>query len=158
MKVFLVRLQLCVPALPGQLLRMEEPSGKVTSEAFAYKYRRLITPAARDVREGTLGSAVPNGYTSVAQADRIADALHLSPGAHLLDLGSGRGWPGSRIAGRTGCDLTVTDLPLLALREAVEALGRLEAAGRSAVVCGDGTLLPFRDASFHAVTHADVLC
>jgi SAM-dependent methyltransferase len=137
---------------------MEEPTDRVTAEAFAYKYLRLATLPARRLRRATLGSAVPNGYTSVDQADRMAQLLGLGPGSGMLDLGSGRGWPGARIAARTGCDLVVTDLPLAALREARGALRAEPNASRHVVVCADGTRLPFRDASFDAVTHADVLC
>jgi len=124
-----------------------------TSESFAYKYARLSSNAARGVRVAVLGSASANGYTNVSQADRMGELLELAPGKRLLDLGSGRGWPGARIAERTGCDLVVSDLPLLALRDAAAPEG-----GASSVVCADGRLLPFRDACFDAASHADVLC
>lgn len=127
-----------------------------TSESFAYKYERLSSEAARRVRVAVLGSAQANGYTTVTQADRIADLLRLGPGGRLLDLGSGRGWPGARIAERTGCDHILSDLPLLALRDARDP--KEEAGGRRAVVCADGRLLPFRDACFDAASHTDVLC
>jgi len=128
-----------------------------TVESFAYKYRRLATLAAKSVRSGALGSDLPNGYTSVAQADRIADRLGLTTEDRLLDLGSGRGWPGARVAERTGCDLVVTDLPLEALRAAAARLSSVPSTG-GAVVCADAFHLPFRDASFDAASHTDVLC
>ena len=132
----------------------------VTVDSFAYKYGRLTTDAAESVRSRVLGSPVPNGYTTVAQADRIAEALGVGPGDVLLDVGSGRGWPGARIAARSGCAAVVTDLPLNALRQV-----RLRAPstdrrsqGTPTAVCADGAHLPFRDACFDAVTHSDVLC
>lgn len=137
---------------------MDEATEQASSEAFAYKYRRLRTAVARLVRSDTLGSPVPNGYTTVDQADRIARAIVLAPGDCLLDLGAGRGWPGSRIAALSGCDLVTVDLPLTALREAREHMRRRDIGRAGAVVCGDGARLPFRDACFQAVTHADVLC
>jgi SAM-dependent methyltransferase len=82
----------------------------------------------------------------------------LAPGDRLLDLGAGRGWPGSRIAALSGCDLVTVDLPLTALREAREHMRRRAPGRAGAEVCGDGARLPFRDACFQAVTHADVLC
>jgi len=130
---------------------------RVTQESFAYKYRRLGTPAAERVRVEALGSHLPNGYTSVEQADRIAEALALTPGQSLLDLGSGRGWPGSRVSERTGCRLVVTDLPLTALRTAAARMSHAGSAG-DGVVCADALRLPFRDACFDAASHTDVLC
>lgn len=134
----------------------QRENSPATSESYAYKYARLSSDAAKEVRAAVLGSAVANGYTTVAQADRLAGLLRLGPGMRLLDLGSGRGWPGARIAERTGCDLVSTDLPLLALRDARVEVAQSE--GASAVVCADGRLLPFRDACFDAASHADVLC
>ena len=130
---------------------------RVTQESFAYKYRRLGTVAAQDVRVAALGSDLPNGYTSVAQADRIAELLALAPGDSLLDLGSGRGWPGARVAEQTGCRLVLTDLPLAALRTAAARSSSVGSTG-DAVVCADGLHLPFRDSCFDAASHTDVLC
>ena len=127
-----------------------------TSESFAYKYTRLSSEGARRVRVSVLGSAAANGYTTLGQADRIAELLRLRPGTRLLDLGAGRGWPGKRIAERTGCDVVVTDLPVLALRDARGPAA--EGGGTRAVVCADGRALPFREACFDAASHADVLC
>lgn len=128
-----------------------------TTRDCCEKYDRLSSASAAAVRREALGSDVPNGYTSVEQADHIAALLDLGPDERLLDLGAGRGWPGSRIAERSGCDLVSSDLPLLAVRVTRETL---EAAGlsRAAAMCADGRHLPFRERSFHAVTHADVLC
>jgi len=142
------------------MVQPSDPNGaaeRVTQESFAYKYRRLGTPAAQGVRVAVLGSDLPNGYTSVAQADRIAQLLLLAPGDSLLDLGSGRGWPGARVAEKTGCRLVVTDLPLTALRKAAARLSALGSPGYG-VVCADGLHLPFRDSCFDAASHTDVLC
>jgi ubiquinone/menaquinone biosynthesis C-methylase UbiE len=134
----------------------ERTTGAATSESCAYKYLRLSSDAAKEVRATVLGSAVANGYTTVNQADRLGKLLRVRPGSRLLDVGSGRGWPGGRIAERTGCDVVSADLPLLALRDARIHGARSE--GASAVVCADGRGLPFRDACFDATSHADVLC
>ncbi len=128
--------------------------GHATSDDCGYKYRRMSGDAAASIRAEVLGSDVPNGYTTVAQADRIGATLGIRPGRRLLDLGGGRGWPGRRIAERTGCALVLADLPLEVLR-AAEPLSAGSVVGR---VCADGSVLPFRDASFAAVSHTDVLC
>lgn len=134
-----------------------ERSHSASSRDYAEKYDRLTSASARSVREVTLGSAIPNGYTTVDQADRLADLLRLSAEDRLLDLGAGRGWPGSRIAARSGCGLVSMDLPLQAVRATRDTL---DDAGlrEPAVLCADGRHLPFRSRAFHAVTHADVLC
>ena len=135
----------------------ERTEGGTTTESFAYKYRRLTTDAAASVRLEALGSTVPNGYTTGAQADRIAAALEVGQGHTLLDLGSGRGWPGTRVASVTGCTAIVADLPLDALRHARQHLADL-GSGAGGVVAADGLHLPFRDRSFDAACHTDVLC
>ena len=128
-----------------------------TTESFAYKYRRLTTRPAVEVRLRAFGSAAPNGYTTAAQADRIAATLCVGPGSKLLDLGSGRGWPGAHIAAATGATPLATDLPLDALREAGRAFRALEPP-RGLRAAADGVRLPFRDRSFDAACHTDVLC
>jgi cyclopropane fatty-acyl-phospholipid synthase-like methyltransferase len=64
----------------------------------------------------------------MAQADELARALGLSPADRLLDIGTGRGWPGLYLADRTG------------------------------VVVAAASGLPFRAGTFDAVLHCDVLC
>ena len=128
-----------------------------TTESFAYKYRRLTTDPAVALRGDAFGSELPNGYTTVSQAARLADLLGVGPGSALLDLGSGRGWPGGHIASVTGCAPVVADLPLDALRTAGRVLSELDPI-RGHVVCADGFRLPFRDRSFDAACHTDVLC
>ena len=140
----------------GQIIRMDELGRGATTRSFEEKYERLRSDGAACLRRLTLGSSVPNGYTTVGQAERLAGALKLEDGDCLLDLGAGRGWPGSAIAERTGCSLITTDLPLRALRTGRE---RMKREGREATpVCADGRCLPFRDSAFDGVCHTDVLC
>jgi cyclopropane fatty-acyl-phospholipid synthase-like methyltransferase len=47
----------------------------------------------------------------MAQADTLAGELRLSAGDRLLDLGSGRGWPGLYLAASSGCQVVPSDLP-----------------------------------------------
>src|SRR5262245_60894515 len=99
-----------------------------------------------------------HGYTTLAQAETLGDALHLAPGARLLDLGAGQGWPGLYLAVRTGCGVVLTDVPVEGLRQA-RARARSEAVGdRVATVAASARALPFRPQTFDAVVHADVLC
>jgi len=99
-----------------------------------------------------------NGGTTRQEAERIAQLLELRPAAKLLDLGAGSGWPGLYLALLTGCDVVMVDLPLAALRIARERAAADGLAQRCEAVAADGAALPFRDASFDALNHSDVLC
>ena len=61
-----------------------------------------------------------NGGTTRLEAELISRLLELRPGAKLLDVGAGSGWPGLYLAQLTGCDVVMVDLPLAALRIARE--------------------------------------
>lgn len=99
-----------------------------------------------------------NGYTTMEQADRLADLLALGPGNRLLDVGAGQGWPGLYLAKTTGSDAVLTDLPLEGMRTARDRATK-EGLGASCVaVVASARRLPFRRASFDAVVHTDVLC
>ena len=97
-------------------------------------------------------------WTTRAEADRLASALDLGPGKRLLDIGSGTGWPALYVAGRSGCDVTLTDVPLQGLEIARERARQDGPAGACWISAADGAALPFRSASFDAVYHSDVLC
>jgi cyclopropane fatty-acyl-phospholipid synthase-like methyltransferase len=91
------------------------------------------------------------------QADTLARELHLSAADRLLDLGSGRGWPGLYLAARTGCRVVLTDLPLEGLRVAANRAASEALVARTGVVAA-ASGLPFRAGSFDVVIHTDVLC
>lgn len=102
-------------------------------------------------------TTAPTAYTTRAQADELARRLDLRPGVRLLELGSGRGWPGSiwpRAAAAT-CSSPTCPSPawIAAARATAEGL-----TGRCGVAAADGAHLPFRAGAFDAVVHADVLC
>ncbi len=122
-------------------------------EFFTETYARPRSDAKRQVERAVLGDEVGlNGYTTVEQAQALADHLSLLPTTRLLDVGAGEGWPGSYLARSSGCSLVASDVPLDALRA---AKGYLEQAS---AVSADGCALPFRSGSFDGVVHADVFC
>ena len=82
----------------------------------------------------------------------------LRPRVQLLDVGAGSGWPGLYLAQRTGCDVTLADVPIAGLRIAIERARTDGLAERCLGVAADGAMLPFRDRAFDAVSHSDVLC
>lgn len=136
----------------------EDPRPSASTRSFEEKYVRFRSPEGRAVARAALGTDLANGYTTKDQAAALAGHLGVGTGDRLLDLGAGRGWPGSFIAETTGCGLVCTDLPMEALSSAQENIGALQLDASATVLVADGRMLPFRDAVFEAVCHADVLC
>jgi len=125
----------------------EERYGVVGDRAVALLEERVI---------GAVWGA--NGYTTLAQADELHDHLALTSSSRLLDVGTGRGWPGLYIAQKARCSVVGTDLPLSALQQARERADREHLRDRVAMVVASGGTLPFRPRSFDAIVHTDVLC
>ena len=139
---------------------MKRSTDEQEAEAwFRERYGRAPTDAARVLEQIVIGGDFgANGYTTVEQAGLLAQRLDLRAGDRLLDVGSGRGWPGLYLAKVTGCSVVLTDIPEEGLatarkRAAVEGL-----AERSQAVASSARRLPFKIESFDAVVHTDVLC
>lgn len=125
---------------------------------FAAEYALAAHPAFRAIEREVLGCDYGGtSWTTRIQADDSARPLGLAPGVHLLELGAGSGWPGLYLAERTGCRITLLDVPLIALKQARGRAAELDAAAVG-VVAGSGARLPFSAASFDALAHSDVLC
>ena len=129
------------------------------ASAFRERYGRPVSDATRTLERLVIGGDFgASGYTTAAQADLLGERLGLRAGHRLLDVGSGRGWPGLYLAETTGCSVVLTDIPEEGLRI---ALGRATSDGlaeRSAAVAASARRLPFQAESFDAVVHTDVLC
>ena len=136
----------------------DDPTPAATTRSFEEKYQVCRAGVVRDTVRSALGSDLPNGYTTLDQAERLAGHLNVGLGDLLLDLGAGRGWPGSHIAEATGCGLISSDLPMEALVVAQQSLAAMGPDRLAEALCADGRRLPFGDAVFDAVCHADVLC
>ncbi len=123
---------------------------------FSSRYAEEGTAAGRLVERRVIGAAVgANGYTTVAQADQLVEALNLSPQSLLLDLGSGRGWPGLHVAARAECRVVLSDVPEAAIRTAQRRSA--DATDRVSLARASATHLPFAARSFDAICHADTL-
>ena len=109
----------------------------------------------RDVIGGDYGA---NSYTTRGQADALLDRLELTRSDRLLEVGSGRGWPGLYLSKRSGCRVVLTDLPVVALNEAGRRARKDRLHKRSECIVAGGSTLPFRLRSFDAIVHSDVLC
>jgi ubiquinone/menaquinone biosynthesis C-methylase UbiE len=98
------------------------------------------------------------GYTTRDEARRMAMLLNLQPDCSLLDVGAGAGWPGLYFAKETGCDTMLVDLPLHELQIAATRASRDQISDHCRVAVAEGSRLPFRDGSFDAISHCEVLC
>ena len=98
------------------------------------------------------------GYTTRDEARRMSLLLGLQRGRRLLDVGAGAGWLGLYFAKETHCDTVLVDLPLHSLQVAIERVVRDQISDRCRLAVADGSRLPFRDASFDAVSHSEDLC
>jgi protein-L-isoaspartate O-methyltransferase len=116
---------------------------------------RLILDIEREVMGSDYGAS---SYTTCSEAAGIGELLALGPGVHLLDIGSGSGWPGLYLAKSTGCDVTLVDKPLSGLKVAAARASEDRLSGICSVIVGDGRALPFDSERFHAISHSDVLC
>jgi SAM-dependent methyltransferase len=128
-------------------------------DRFADRYRQERVDIVREIEQRVIGGDWgANGYTTVAQADELAERLRLRRGDLLLDLGAGRGWPGLYLAATTGCSVLLADLPLEGLTVARDRIATEHLEARAWCVSASARELPFRTATFDAVVHTDVLC
>jgi ubiquinone/menaquinone biosynthesis C-methylase UbiE len=120
-------------------------------------YVRAIDPIMLSIERAVCGCDYGgNSWTTRDEAHRIAELLELRRGMRVLDLGAGAGWPGLYLAKISGCEIALVDLPLAGLRIAAERAAK--DCIRACIAVADAAVLPFRDASFDAVSHSDVLC
>jgi 2-polyprenyl-3-methyl-5-hydroxy-6-metoxy-1,4-benzoquinol methylase len=126
---------------------------------FDERYGTAQAPITREIEQRVIGGDWgANGYTTMAQAETLASGLDLSAADDLLDIGTGRGWPGLYLAGRSGCRVVLTDLPLDGLRVATARAAVEGLTGRAGVAISAASGLPFRAGTFDVVVHTDVLC
>lgn len=127
-------------------------------ELFTERYVQERTEIADEMERRVLGGSWgANGFTTVAQADLLAESVRLEVGDLLLDVGTGRGWPGLYLGKRTGCRVVLSDLPHAGLvvanqraqSERIDVVGATVASAR---------YLPYAEDTFDALVHTDVLC
>lgn len=126
---------------------------------FSERYAIRRPGVMREMEARVIGAAWgANGYTTLQQADELGRRLELGAGTRLLDVGTGRGWPGLYLAATTGCSLVGTDMPVEPLTDAAHRAGAEGIADRASFVAAGGAAQPFRARSFDAVVLTDVLC
>jgi SAM-dependent methyltransferase len=128
-------------------------------DRFAGRYQEERVVVVQEIERRVIGAEWgANGYTTIAQADALADRLALRRGDLVLDVGAGRGWPGLYLAATTGCSVVLADIPLEGLTLAAARIRTEDLADRGWCVNASARDLPFRAASFDAIVHTDVLC
>lgn len=131
----------------------------LAQERYRERYGPDVSPAELEVEREVLGGDYGgNGYTTLAQADQLAAVLALGPEDRLLDIGTGCGWPGLYLARTTGCSAVLTDLTVPAMARARQRAAQDRTSDQVQVAVASARHLPFRDESFDAIVHTDVLC
>ncbi len=129
------------------------------NERFSDRYAASGAEALIEVEREVLGSDYQaNGYTTLSQAEQIGLALGLRNDDRLLDLGSGCGFPGLYLADHFGCSVATLDPVPTGAATAAARAERDGLADRHLAVIGNGAATPFRDRSFDAIVHLDVMC
>lgn len=130
-----------------------------TFDRFSKKYRLNQSEVMRKIERSVCGCDYgATSWMTVDEARQVGGMLALKPGKRVLELGSGAGWPSIFLAGETGCDMVMTDLPLTGLQTAMARAATENISGNLCAAVASGAALPFQNASFDAVFHADVLC
>ncbi len=128
-------------------------------ERFSNKYKFIQSDLLKKLERTICGCDYgATSFATLEQVNDLGDRLELGPDKRLLEVGAGSGWPGLYLAKQTGCDVTLTDLPIegLLIAKARAVADDLGDVSRMAVA--SGTALPFRQNWFHAISHSDVLC
>jgi methylase of polypeptide subunit release factors len=130
-----------------------------TLSRFRERYAVPTTEVGAGIERRVIGAAWgANGYTTVRQADELARRLNLRPGRTLLDVGTGRGWPGVYLVAAIACRQVGTDMPLDALATAGRRARTESIDDRVGLVAAAGADQPLRSDSFDAIVHTGVLC
>jgi len=128
-------------------------------ERFSNKYKFIKSDLMRKIERSRCGCDYgATSYSTVDQVNRLGDLLELGPHKRLLEVGAGSGWPGLYLAKKTGCEVTLIDLPIEGLIIAKARAVAENIASVSRIAVASGAALPFRENWFHAISHSDVLC
>ncbi len=135
------------------------PEEQAQTKRFSESYLCNQTPTMRAIERSVCGCDYGGtSWTTREETKRLSALLGLRPGLRLLDVGAGSGWPGLYMAGTSGCEIVLADLPLAGLRIAADRAVADGITSACWVAVADGANLPFSDSSFDAVSHSDLLC
>jgi len=114
-------------------------------------FRRVWEMVAPDLPPGV----EPLSFPSAAMLRHVAQALHLSPGQTLVDLGCGSGGPGLWLAKVADVSLVGVDFSPVAIGQASHRAALFGLAGRARFVVGDLASTGLADASADAAVSVD---
>lgn len=138
---------------------MSEQGERDLITEFDAHYALVEQPPMIEAERSVIGADYgATSFTTRRQADLLASELELEPHHHLLDVGSGTGWPGIYLAAAHGCQVTLSDVPLEGLHVARRRIERDALDELVSVVSATGESLPFRSESFDVVSSSDVFC
>jgi ubiquinone/menaquinone biosynthesis C-methylase UbiE len=126
---------------------------------FADQYMRAQSPAVLELERTICGCDYgATSWTTRGEAEHMGRLLELDESKKLLEIGAGSGWPALYLAGQTGCNATLADLPIEALRIGADRVTKDPLDGAITLTVADGAALPFKAELFDAICHSDVLC
>jgi 2-polyprenyl-3-methyl-5-hydroxy-6-metoxy-1,4-benzoquinol methylase len=137
---------------------MTSPSGKST-DLYGASYRNFATELYAEIRAEAFGEDIgQTGWITADEQDLFISWLELSSKDRLLDVACGSGKPSLRIAGKTGCRVNGVDLHAEGI---AAAQANAQASGQEALAefrqADAAGKLPFKDASFDAITCIDAI-
>jgi len=132
---------------------------KALFERFSNRYKLVQNDLIRKIERSNCGCDYgATSFTTLKQAEELNAMLDLGREQNLLEVGAGSGWPGLYLAKQSGCDVTLTDLPIEGLQVAKQRGDSEQLPGICTVAVASGSALPFRTGAFDAISHSDVLC
>ena len=122
---------------------MSLETDKARHRDFAKSYEQTSMPAMRKLERNVLGCEYGGtSWTTFSEAKQISVWLELSKGVRLLELGAGSGWPGLLVASLTGCEVFLTDILLVGLRQASDRAGEEGINKRVQTIAASAAQLP----------------
>jgi SAM-dependent methyltransferase len=135
------------------------PEELAQRERFESFYVKAQSPVMLTIERNVCGCDYGgNSWTTQAEAEQMVAHLALRPGARLLELGAGSGWPGLYMGKASGCDVVLVDLSPAGIRIAAKRADNDGIPGNVWSAVGDAAALPFSDGSFDTISHSDLLC
>ena len=135
------------------------PEERELDESWGVTYRQAQTPVMLDLERAVCGCDYGGtSWTTRDEAEHMGWLLELGESSVYLEIGSGSGWPGLYLAEETGCDATLADLPLDALRIGADRVANRSDRSKISLSVADAAYLPFKSSHFDAIGHSDVLC
>ena len=111
------------------------------------QYRDRTSEVFLEIEHEALGCNYGGtSWTARGEAERMAELLPLRSGIRALEIGAGSGWPGIFLSRRSGCAVTLLDLPREGLRIARRRARRvMSALAPPPCQQGSGLAAPPRD-------------